>query len=165
MFINDLPEATEFYIKLFADDTFLCTQNLDPALLENEVNSELQKVFTWLTSNRLTLNMDKSKFMVISKKRDIPELSVKINNKGLKSCHDYKYLGVVIDKDLSWKSHIKYICSKISKACGALAKLRHFVGIDILKNVYHALVHSYLRYGILIWVMLPNRFLKLYKFQ
>ena len=95
--------------------------------------------------------MDKSKFMVISKKRDIPELSVKINNKGLKSCHDYKYLGVVIDKDLSWKSHIKYICSKISKACGALAKLRHFVGIDILKNVYHALVHSYLRYGILIW--------------
>ena len=40
---------------------------------------------------------------------------------------------------------------KISKACGALAKIRNCVSIDVLKNVYHALVHSYLRYGILVW--------------
>ena len=57
----------------------------------------------------------------------------------------------MIDKKLNWKSHVKYIGTKISKACGALAKLRNCVGIDILKNVYHALVHSFLRYGILVW--------------
>ena len=51
----------------------------------------------------------------------------------------------------TWCHHVKYIGTKISKACGALAKLRNCVGIDILKNVYHALVHSYLRYGILVW--------------
>ena len=57
----------------------------------------------------------------------------------------------MIDKNLDWKSHVKYISTKISKACGALAKLRNCVNIDVLKNVYHALVHSYLRYGILVW--------------
>ena len=43
------------------------------------------------------------------------------------------------------------VCVCICIYCGALAKLRNCVGIDILKNVYHALVHSYLRYGILVW--------------
>ena len=41
--------------------------------------------------------------------------------------------------------------TKISKACGALAKVRNCVKIDVLKNVYHVLFHSYIRYGIVIW--------------
>ena len=52
---------------------------------------------------------------------------------------------------MKWDAHIKYISTKISKACGALARLKNCTNIEILKNVYHALVHSYLRYGILIW--------------
>ena len=106
----------------------------------------LDKVFIWLASNKLTLNTDKSKCMIV-----FENLLVKVNKLYLKSCDSYKYLGVMIDKKLNWKSHVKYIGTKISKACGALAKLRNCVGIDILKNVYHALVHSYLRYGILVW--------------
>ena len=43
------------------------------------------------------------------------------------------------------------LSTKISKACGALTKLRNCVKIDVLKNVYHALLHSYIRYGIVIW--------------
>ena len=58
----------------------------------------------------------------------------------------------MIDKKLNWKSHVKYIGTKISKACGALAKLRNCVGIDVLKYVYHALVHSYLRYNSWVFV-------------
>ena len=68
----------------------------------------------------------------------------------LESCDSYKYL-VIIDKKLTWQSHVEYISNKLSKACGALAKLRNCVKIDVLKNVYHALFHSYLQYGILIW--------------
>ena len=43
IFINDLPGATALYVKLFADDTFLCAQNKDFTLLQNQVNSELEK--------------------------------------------------------------------------------------------------------------------------
>ena len=49
------------------------------------------------------------------------------------------------------KTHINYICTKISKACGAISKTRHCVGIDVLKSIYYALVHSYLRYGLIAW--------------
>ena len=44
LYINDLPAATSFYIKLFADDTFLCCQNKDIAILEKQVKEELNKV-------------------------------------------------------------------------------------------------------------------------
>ena len=148
--INDLPQATNFFIRLFADDTFLCAQNNDILKLETEVNFELEKVYNWLASNKLTLNVSKSKFMMLTKKRN-SNISVKINNEVLEECDTYKYLGVYRDKNLSWKPHINYICKKIAKACGALAKVRHYVGIQTLSNVYYALVNSYVRYGLTSW--------------
>ena len=84
-------------------------------------------------------------------KQNIPEVCIKINNAPLEICKSYKYLGVVIDEKLNWDAHIKHITPKISKACGALARLRNCISIEVIKNVYHALIYSYLRYGILIW--------------
>ena len=59
IYINDLQNATNLFIKLYADDTVLCSQSDDLKKLENEVNGELKKVFQWLASNRLTLNLKK----------------------------------------------------------------------------------------------------------
>ena len=152
IFINDLPNATGFFVKLFADDTFLCAQNEDINALENVVNFELEKVSCWLASNKLTLNIKKSKFMLTLKNKKLPEnFNVFINNKRLDQCNSYKYLGVFIDKNLTWKHHTDHIGKKIAKGCGALAKIRHYVHIDTLIEVYYALIHSYLRYGITAW--------------
>lgn len=97
IFINDLPNATNFYIKLFADDTFLCAQNTELQILEREVNVEINKVFTWLVSNKLTLNILKSKFMIISNKKCTNnDFKVSINDIPLEKCDQYKYLGVVV---------------------------------------------------------------------
>ena len=152
IFINDLPEATKFYIKLFADDTFLCAQNIDWKCLENEVNVEIQKVYAWLESNKLTLNISKSKFMLITNsKRSSKDFSVKINGEALEQCSSYKYLGVIFDRNLNWKEHINYVCQKVSKACGALVKLRHCVNTNILREFYFSLFQSYVKYGLLVW--------------
>ena len=132
--------ATNFYVKLFADDTFLCTQNKSFSALEAEVNIELEKVYSWLASNKLTLNISKSKYMLISKSRSIPSLSICLNDTQMQSCDTYKYLGVHFDKNLDWKCHIEYITTKISKSCGALAKIRHCVDIKTLTNVFRALI-------------------------
>ena len=152
IYVNDLPSATNFYIKLFADDTFLCAQNKSMKVLENEVNLELGKVYDWLKANKLTLNISKSKFMVFTNiRKDFHEISVKINKTPLEKCAKYKYLGIVIDEKLNWKDHIEYICKKVSKACGALAKMRHCASVELLRDIYYALFYSYVRYGITIW--------------
>jgi len=106
-------------------DTYLCYQHENLDTLKNHVNLELEKVYDWLKSNRLTLNISKSKFMLITKKRiNLSNFSVNLNGTELEECDNYKYLGVYFDKNLNWKKHIDYICEKISKSCGILAKLR-----------------------------------------
>ena len=137
---------------LYADDTFLCFDSNDLSHLEEIVNDELDIVYKWLVSNRLTLNVKKSKFIIFSKKSVPPSLvKIMIDGTELEMCETYKYLGVNFDKNLDWKYHIKYICQKISKACGSIAKIRNCVDLDTLREVYHALVHSYVRYGIIVW--------------
>ena len=151
LFINDLPDATSLYVKLFADDTFLCAQDRSFNALESNVNFELEKVYSWLVSNKLTLNINKSKYMIVSKKKVIPQLKICLNGSELEKCESYKYLGVYIDSKLNWKNHIEHITSKIAKSCGALAKIRHYVDTKTLVNIFHALVNSYARYGIIVW--------------
>ena len=152
IFINDLPNATNLFMKLFADDTFLCAQNKCLQSLEREVNRELKKVNTWLASNQLTLNISKSKFMLLSNQRKGRyDISIKINGKKLDQCASYKYLGIVFDDKLDWKAHVSYLCQKIAKACGVLAKLRHSVSIELMREIYHALCYSYFKYGIIAW--------------
>ena len=59
------------------------------------------------------------------------------------------FLGVVIDKKLTYRSHIEYISLKISKSIGVLYKLSKFkVSKSVLKQVYYSLIHSYLNYNI-----------------
>ena len=125
IFINDLPNATSLFMKLFADDTFLCDQNKCLKSLERNVNKELKKVNTWLASNELTLNISKSKFMLLSNQRkDRYDISVNINGIKLDQCSSYKYLGIVFDDKLNWKDHVSYLSQKISKACGVTGKNR-----------------------------------------
>ena len=117
IYINDLPEATNFFIKLYADDTYLCTKNESIQELENEVNAGLENVYNWLASNKLTLNFKKSKFMITTRKRCAKDdFSVKLRGVNLERCESYKYLGVFFDEKLNWESHVAYVCKKISKA-------------------------------------------------
>ena len=60
-----------------------------------------------------------------------------INIDAEKEEKDYvKFLGVLIDKNLTWRHHIDYIASKISKIVGTLARLRHHVPLSILLEIY-----------------------------
>ena len=153
LYINDLPNASNFFVKLFADDIFLSLSSQNFNALKKKVNNEIKKIYTWLTANKLTLNIKKSKFMIISKRKGINKnlFKVKINSVPLERCSSYKYLGLFIDEGLTWKNHIKHVCQKLSKACGIISKIRHCVDIKTMKTIYYALGYSYLRYCNIVW--------------
>ena len=60
-------------------------------------------------------------------------------------------VGILIDSTLSWKDHITNLSKKLSRSIGILYKLRPFVNLEIMKNVYYALFYSHLVYGIQVW--------------
>ena len=89
--------------------------------------------------------------MIISKKRKKQSIRVTIDGSELEQCSSYKYLGVIFDKNLNWKPHINHLCIKLARACGCLVKIRNCVSTETLREIYHALIHSYLRYGVIVW--------------
>ena len=62
-----------------------------------------------------------------------------------------KYLGILIDSTLSWKHQISNISKKISRAIGIMYKLRPFLSMKVMKNVYYSLVYSHILYAIEAW--------------
>ena len=62
-----------------------------------------------------------------------------------------KYLGIYIDCNLNWKSHIEYVARKIKRSVGFLSRLRYYVGEEILVNLYYALIYPFILYGVIAW--------------
>ena len=132
IYINDICNSSKVVnFFLFADDTNLLYANKSLKTLESVVNFGLREVCKWLNANKLTLNIKKSNF-VIFQPLQTPmtyQSTIKLFDNNSKKyilleSKDYiKYLGILIDCNLSWKQHINYIALKISKTVGIIAKL------------------------------------------
>ena len=160
LYVNDITSCSNkltFY--LFADDTNILYAHKNLKLLEQIINTELHKLYNWLTSNKLTLNLKKSNFVIFRPYKNRltfqPIISIFVSETNKKvplDCKDYvKYLGLLIDYNLSWKNHIEYIALKISKVVGIIAKLRHYVPLHTLLNIYQSLIIPSITYGLTVW--------------
>ena len=112
---------------MFADDTNLFLSHKKIDALFAITNVELENVSTWFKSNKLSLNVDKTKlslFYSLSKRQFLPQTlaNLLIEDRHFKREHVTKCLVVFTDKNLPWKQHIKILSSKISKNIGILYK-------------------------------------------
>jgi len=152
LYINDLPLVTNIFdMLMYADDTTLYC-NLNQDVNEAVINNELVKVNNWLSSNKLSLNINKTKFIVFhpSQKRvDYP--MVKINNIIIDRVTQFNFLGVILSSDLRWNKHIDYISLKISKVIGILYRLKHIYPFTVLLMIYNSLIVPHFNYCILTW--------------
>ena len=154
LYINDLPNTSNvlnFY--LFTDDTNIYYESNSLQELEKTINKELNKLYLWLNINRLSLNIDKTNYLIFHpyNKPMKKHITIKINKKAINEKVYIKYLGVLIDSTLSWKHQISNISKKISQAIGIMYKLRHFLPMKVMKNVYYSLVYSNILYAIEAW--------------
>ena len=86
--------------------------------LQETLNLELSKVSNWLSANKLSINVDKSKLLIFSQRNSITKAELSINNEKLHEVNHAKYLGVLIDNKLKWDYHINSISLKLSKGIG-----------------------------------------------
>ena len=139
---------SKFETTLFTDDTTLHLAHHDFNILQQQVKEEIDKIENWITSNKLTINYNKSCSMIVSgntKKIDTNEFNVSISGNVIVKSDYVKYLGVFLDDRLSWKIHIDKLSKKLSRAYGMVYKLRHYIPLSSLKLVYYGLFHSHLQ--------------------
>ena len=78
-------------------------------------------------------------------------MKIEIDGKALNQHKSVKCLGILIDCHLNWKEHIQQLSKKISRGIGVLCKIRHYVNVKILVQLYHAIILPFFSYCCIIW--------------
>ena len=148
----------ELLFILFADDTNILYSNSDIVQLMNTVNSELAILSDWFKANRLSLNVQKTNYIMFGYKNVPPSngsqdlnFDIKIENVNILRVEFTKFLGVIIDFKLTWQRHINNIALKISKSLSILSRLRYKLPKNCLLSLYYSLIYPHLSYCIIIW--------------
>ena len=149
--MNYLPNVVKNgKICMYADDTNLSTKVNKVSDISDQLIPEFTNILNWLKENRLSLNFMKTKFMLIGSIQKIQPLNnliaIRVNGRLLKRVKRIKYLGSVVDENLTWDDHINYISVKIRRNIGLLKRMRLTVPRESLVLLYKTLIEPYFRY-------------------
>ena len=108
----------------------------------------MKNLLYWLSANKISLNVKKTELVIFkSKQKQFDgEIKLKLSRKRLFPTDSVKYLGVKIDGNLLWKSHIDYLSVKLNGSNALLFKIRNLVHISTLRTIYFFIFESHLNY-------------------
>ena len=142
LYSNDLPNcSTKLSFRIFADDTNMFYTSNNLRNLESVMNEEFKLVVKYCATNKLSINLSKTNYILVSSSR----LSGSINVNDINIQSQIKYLGAYIDQHLNWGPQIN---NKLAKNIGIITKLRHYVNLHTLKQLYYSFIYPYLTYAI-----------------
>ena len=151
IFINDIvKEIKHSTIFLYADDVVIINSGKDNTILSNNTNEDMSIIYSWSCRNELPINFDKTKCMTFTRKRNVA-LPIIINNKIIENVPEFTYLGLLIDKNLSFRNHILNIVKKVNAVNRTLYSLKLYLPIYILKKIYFSMVHCHLIQHLISW--------------
>ena len=108
----------------------------------------------WLKAHKSTLNIKKTKAMVIGsgrKFRNLITASVKVYDEEIETVQQYTHLGVIFTANMTWTAHIDHLCAKVNKRLGLLKRIKHLLPRYARVLYYNSLVQPLFDYGDLVW--------------
>ena len=158
LFINDLPLHVSSQIDIYADDTTITTSSgfRNISQLEVSLNTAVSEIQLWANANKLPLNEEKTKVLMItgkrlaSKLRNLPNVTTD-GVKTLKIVNSATLLGLEIDNMLSFNLHVEMIYKRLSSRIAVLRKIRVFLPLSQRLLYYNAIIRPVLSYVSVIW--------------
>jgi hypothetical protein len=162
VFINDLLECRTYGVaSAFADDIAYFYAHENKEELRNQILEDLLTVRKWCVSNKMSINVNKTRYVNFSFTDFKFNSEIKFHNLDCNNLHcsceviaeqdNFKYLGLNFNSRLNWETHILDLQNKLKSAIRKFYFLRNFCSEDLLKSLYYALVESRLQYGIVCW--------------
>lgn len=151
-YINDLKECKlQGNINLYADDTAIHISHPDITIAASKMNNNLKSFAEWALNSRLTVNVSKTKYMLIYGPGKIPsdiDDLIKIVNDGkiLERVDKYSYLGLAIDSKTSFESHINNLLSKAYNKIYMLGKIRKYIDPRTSIQIFKSYILPQLKY-------------------
>lgn len=154
LYINDITRVSDHKCVLFADDiSIIVTSNKKEnttAQHENDINKTVTNIVNWLDINKLKVNMTKTYYIKFNNFLNY-KLNISYNNSAIEEVNQTQFLGLIIDRDLNYKTQVEHICARINKFVYALRQVRQLTNMNTALSAYHAYIGSILRYGIIAW--------------
>lgn len=140
-------------VTVYADDTSLLVSADNTANLVSAANDALVQLCNYFSDNGLHLNISKTVMVdfTVSHSKTNASYLVRTNRKSIAQSGSTKFLGLYIDRCLTWSVHVDALCGKLASRCFALKTLSHSVGLPILRRYYFGYIHSLISYAIIAW--------------
>ena len=154
LYVNQLNDfVKDCDLIQFADDTTLSYFAKTIRELEDKCSHELTIITEYFNDLNLKTNVTKSNFISFDlNRREIthkPTVTVGQNTLNEVSC--VKYLGIHIDKKLSWDYHVEFVCKKLSSGIFLLRHLSKHCPQNILRVAYYGILFPHISYGVCLW--------------
>ena len=157
IYINDIAKVTnKFHFTIYADDTTLiepiCTfshNEQNNINLSRDINNELKAIVEWLALNKLSLNVKKTKMMLLHyKQRNVTKVipNLEINGIPIERVKEFNFLGIHLDENMTWKTHVKKIACKIACTVGTMKRVKKFMPQKVMRLIYNSLVLPHITY-------------------
>ena len=152
IYINDLHKATQnCKVHHFANDTNLFHTNKSVKNLNKPVNHDMKQLNNWLSANYISLNVEKTELVIFKFPRKVisDEVKITLTGRRLYSSNSVIYLGPRFDKSLHWHDQVNDIAVKLNRANALLLKIRNYVQLKTLRNIYFTIFDSHLTCSLL----------------
>ena len=159
IYINDLPIIfNNTDINIFADDTELHLSDHSLLSLESNLQKEVDLLCRWSNSNLLKINIQKSAVMLLGPKRKVLDkvLKISINDTPIPFKVSVKYLGVHVNRWLTWDDHVTSIITKVQFKLLMLLRMKPS-SPAILLTLYKIYIMPHFDYCSIVWQALSTK--------
>ena len=146
---------------MFADDTNMTISGSSLDDLQQETNLELVNLYCWLKTNKLSLNVTKTEFMVIGLRQKLfaeshNEINIRLEDQIIRKVYHTKSLGLIIDNRLSCSNHVNELCKKVTSAIDTLRRIRPLIS-QSRSTAVNFLIQPLFDYCSLVWDALSDQ--------
>ena len=145
VYVNDLPHCLKTSdVAMYADDTTIDYSSLSMNDINTAINANLEAIRVWLEGNKLSLNVVKTQGMIIGSRCkllsiDLPSSSkpdLNIGNEEITMVNNTKYLGLQVDDQFKWSTHLSSTIRKVSRGIGMLKFSKRYLPKENLIMLY-----------------------------
>ena len=153
IYINDIPNVSQIAkFILYADDVNIIITGNNITEVDAQLRDLCKILLKWVDSNGLRLNLKKTKYIIFSRARSLELLSTLTKaNLPIERLTESKFLGVIVDENLTWNRHIKTIQTKMARYIGLMYKLKSQLPLKVKIQIFHSFVQSHINYCSLVW--------------
>ena len=151
MYVNDFTAYIDEFTIMYADDTSMVFTGQNVNDVKEKAINTITNTKIWFSCHKLLMNDGKTNVMYFNKQYENNQIQLELETCTLNSANTTKFLGLYLDNELNWSTHITKLSNKLSSSLFALRVVKNKMEPFSLMQVYHAIFESHIRYGIIFW--------------